>query len=1079
MRVKSVKKIERTNKKFHDLNVAPFNNYVLSNGAVVHNTGFSFSRLRPKGSTVRSTGGIASGPVSFMKAFNATTEVVRQGGFRRGANMAIMEVTHPDILDFITSKDDHGVLENFNLSIGATEEFMSAVATNDMYDLIDPVTKQKTGELNAKEVFRKTAEGAWKKGCPGIVFLDRINACNPTPDLGDIESTNPCVVADTLIAVADGRLAVSIEDLCNKGEDVPVYCCDDNGEIVVREMRNPRITGRNSRILKVAIENGHELRVTENHEFIMSDGSVVQAKDLKENDSLSIMNRFLAPIEVINPNSNSRSQNYYWINNSRHKQWNIEHRFIADHYYGKINRGFVVHHKNFVGSDNNPSNLQVMTSSDHRDLHRKGMLGKNNPSNRFPERNIFNNKEWQEKQRLQHHVGAKRSDETRRRIGEATAERFADEGYRQRHSILAKEAYSRNISNYEIGFEKRARRFLEECESKTNLPCFLIGNSVFVRKICEYCGESFEIPFSYREVSFCDKECFNKHMNSDSGIRDRRIDSLRKTYYEKSVLNVDEQIKCFVDLKKELLREPLKKEWEEECKKRNVSYRFGTKYGMGGYKELKEKSCVLNHKVVSVSFDGFEDVYNGTVDEFHNFYIGHFEETQKGLKNFVYVNTKQCGEQPLLPYESCNLGSINIVKMMREVQREDQTVYELDVEKLEETVGLAVRFLDNVIEVNQFPIKEIEIASNATRKIGLGVMGFADALIMMKIPYNSDEALAFAREVMHTVQETAYLASEELGKQRGNYPAFVGSVHEKNGYMRNASRTTIAPTGTLSMIANCSGGIEPIFDITFERRQNDKIYTDEHYYYNKVKDVWKKDELEKIFVTANNIDPEWHIRMQAVFQRYTDNAVSKTINLPYDATVEEIESIYLSAYEKGLKGTTIYRNGSRDIQIFSSGSGKVVSAERPSRISGFTEKIATGCGSAYVTINMKDDRPYELFTVLGKAGTCASAQLEAISRLISLLFKHGVPLSTIAKHLRFIRCSNPYRAWGDGSKIVMSCPDAIGSLLEALAKETEDGGDSIMEVRSTLIDGHCPECGTSLVHSEGCSKCLVCGYSKC
>jgi ribonucleoside-diphosphate reductase alpha chain len=637
-------------------------------------TGFSFSRLRPESDRVGSTGGVASGPVSFMRAFDTATDVIKQGGMRRGANMAILSVDHPDIMKFINAKTEANVLTNFNISVAVTAEFMEAVKSGSNYNLINPHNKEIFGQLNAKEVFDKMVEMAWKTGDPGIVFIDRINKENPTPNLGKIESTNPC------------------------------------------------------------------------------------------------------------------------------------------------------------------------------------------------------------------------------------------------------------------------------------------------------------------------------------------------------------------------------------------------------------------------------------------------------------------GEQPLLPYESCNLGSINLSRMLVKTGSR----YQVDYPKLARTVKTGVRFLDNVIDINKFPLPSIEEMTKKTRKIGLGVMGFADMLLMLGIPYDSERALEVVEDVMGFIQAESTKASAELAIERGVFPAFKGSKYDvPNGIrVRNATRTTIAPTGTLSIIAGCSGGIEPLFALVYTRNILDGTKMIEANpcfeevahkggFYSE--ELMKQlaggahlsdipglpTEVKKVFVTAHEISPEWHVEMQAAFQKYTDNAVSKTVNFSHEAAKEDVANVYMLAYEKNLKGITIYRDRSREGQPMSTGQAapqaavvekkpesKIQPRKRVKRTTGITERVNTGCGSLYVTINSDEDGLCEVFSTLGKAGGCASAQLEAVCRLITVALRSGVDPASVVKQLRGIRC--PSIAWESG-KSVLSCADAIGAVLEKhISGETETENVKEKEIPQGKaatktedfglvrnIAGQCPDCGGLLAYQEGCFVCPNCGYTKC
>ena len=664
----------------------------IKNAALIHKsgggTGFSFSQLRPKGSTVNSTGGVASGPISFMKVFNSATEAVKQGGTRRGANMGILRVDHPDILEFITCKNDTSEITNFNISVGITEAFMEAASQNKPYDLVDPATGRVTGQLNAKEVFDAIVSSAWQTGEPGIIFLDRLNRDNVVPSQGEIESTNPC------------------------------------------------------------------------------------------------------------------------------------------------------------------------------------------------------------------------------------------------------------------------------------------------------------------------------------------------------------------------------------------------------------------------------------------------------------------GEQPLLPYESCNLGSINLVNHIMKTP----AGWVLDRAKLEKTIRTAVHFLDNVIEVNQYPLPEIDQMTRSTRKIGLGVMGFADMLLYMGVPYNRDEGVELAREIMDTVNTIGHRASEELAQVRGPFPLFSESIYRDGKPLRNATVTTIAPTGTLSIIAGVSSGVEPVFAYAYIRNVMDNTHLIETnqilkdklveagiYSEELMKQIVEKgslahvdgipEEIKRVFVCAHDVSPIWHVKMQAAFQEYTDNAVSKTVNFPNSATREEVAEVYRLAFTLGCKGTTIYRDGSRNEQVLNIGKvndgkedaptgrvceecqlpqaeyGHILPRPRPAVTSGFTEKVRIGCGNLYITVNYDENGICEVFTNTGRAGGCPS-QSEATARLVSVGIRSGMDPKEIIQQLKGIRCPSCLRQPGVP---VMSCPDAIAKALEKVLKVSQDGNHPAvppapinpaakaaapiphpgMTPAEAKLAKFCPECGARLEHEGGCVTCRDCGYSKC
>ena len=656
----------------------------LKYAALVHQsgggTGFSFSRLRPEGSIVRSTGGVASGPVSFMKVFNAATEAVKQGGTRRGANMGMLRVDHPDILHFIDCKENNSEINNFNISVAITDVFMKAVEEDTTYELIDPHTKEVTGELNAREVFEKIVDAAWRNGEPGIVFIDEMNRYNPTPTLGEIESTNPC------------------------------------------------------------------------------------------------------------------------------------------------------------------------------------------------------------------------------------------------------------------------------------------------------------------------------------------------------------------------------------------------------------------------------------------------------------------GEQPLLPYEACNLGSINLGLCVTE----EDGVSSIDYDRLTEIVRKSVHFLDNVIDVNHYPLPAIDEMTRKTRKIGLGVMGFADMLLKLGVPYNSVEAEKAAEEVMSIIRTEGRKASMELAEERGTFPAWEESVFAaEDCKVRNATVTTIAPTGTISIIADASGGCEPMFAFAFTKNvmDGDKLLVCNDLLVDKLKELGIYSEelmqriadegtlahieeipkdIRRVFVCAHDITPEWHIRIQAAFQKYTDNAVSKTINFPNSATREEVKEAYLLAYKLKCKGTTVYRDGSRDSQVLTTGAsqkeakpipapipGMIVPRPRPTMTWGATEKMKIGCGSLFITVNRDENGICEVFTSTGKGGGCPS-QSEATARLVSIALRAGISQDEILAQLKGIRCPTTVRQ--PGLKCT-SCPDAIARTIEKMSKFLNYGETAIKpelpkeEPKAAPAQDsahpngtkpvlgkdnklYCPDCGKLLRHEGGCTIC-DCGFSHC
>jgi ribonucleoside-diphosphate reductase alpha chain len=496
-------------------------------------------------------------------------------------------------------------------------------------------------------------------------------------------------------------------------------------------------------------------------------------------------------------------------------------------------------------------------------------------------------------------------------------------------------------------------------------------------------------------------------------------------------------------------------------------------------------------------------------------------------------STNPCGEQPLLPYESCNLGSINLANMIATQDGHAR----IDYDKLKATVDTAVRFLDDVIDMNNYPLAEIRHMTVGNRKIGLGVMGFADMLIALGIPYDSDEALAMAQELMSFVQEESGAASCNLARERGPFPNYDVSVFPERGgaKRRNATTTTIAPTGTISIIAGVSSGIEPIFALSYIRNVMDNDHLVEvHplfdaemrrrglYSVERMTELSKvgtlrhlegiPEDVARIYVTAHDISPEAHLRMQAAFQKYTENAVSKTVNFSADATRDDIRKVFVLAYRLGCKGVTVYRDKSRDEQVLNIGGVNakagaqeqepvpgpepfVTPRPRPDTLIGVTKEIKTSCGKLYVTINRDEKGIFEVFNQMGKAGGCAASQSEAIGRLASLALRSGVQPGMIVKQLKGISCHLP--SWGgNGGGKILSCADAVSKAIEwylenfeamfpgfpkpvaeaarpAVRKATLSAGEE------EIARGACPDCGSQVERQEGCLKCRSCGFSEC
>lgn len=494
---------------------------------------------------------------------------------------------------------------------------------------------------------------------------------------------------------------------------------------------------------------------------------------------------------------------------------------------------------------------------------------------------------------------------------------------------------------------------------------------------------------------------------------------------------------------------------------------------------------------------------------------------QHPLNNEIEA-TNPCGEQPLLPYESCNLGSINLSAFIKTDGNE------IDFDRLREVIDLSVRFLDNVIDINKYPLEIIEKTTKLYRKIGLGVMGWADTLIKLNIPYNSELALEMADKLMGFVKREAWSASQRLAKERAPFSEYNNSLYAKKNIppLRNATVTTVAPTGTISLISGCSSGIEPLFAVAYEKQvmDNEKLVEVHKIFVERAKEqgfysdeLMQKiaskgslesidevpDEIARVFVTSHQITPEWHIRMQAAFQKHTDNAVSKTVNFPFCATQKDVETVFKLSQTLGCKGVTVYRDGSREHQVLNidnnksqiSSSFSATPRPRPEITVGATERVMIGCGNLYVTVNSDEQGICEVFTSLGRGGGCPS-QSEAAARLASMALRAGVDVQEIIDQLKGIRCmSTIKRGAMSGGIRVLSCPDAIGKAIEQYHKiahesfnKTTKNASKIFTKKSQkkdlMIDNSdpvktCPDCGENLEHEGGCVICKSCGYSKC
>lgn len=769
-------------------------------------TGFSFSRLRPKGDIVKSTHGISSGPVSFMKIFDMATSIIKQGGKRRGANMGILRIDHPDILEFISCKESTEALKNFNISVGVTKPFIEALKNKDTFELVNPRTNTVTKKIYAEELFDYLSHYAWKTGDPGIINLHSINLTNPTPYLGEIEATNPCLTGDAWVTTKGGPK--KIKELNGKKAKILL-----NGQFYSTDNKGFFLTGK-KKVFEVITDRGYRLKATDEHLFL-----VACAKKMGETNTTWKKLRDL-----------KEKRDFVILSNNRDIQWKG---------YGTYEEGYLMGLLIGNGCIKEEHAIISLVSKDYdftdviHEMEKSLFAIVDKKDLEYLTQKNINKKEYVLQLKSLHKL----------------ALRFAlSKGYRGISYEI--EAAS---SDFYKGFLKAlydTKSTIEEHKKygiRLKLSLSDMDTLLGIQRMLLRIGIASKIYENVKNL---------KHrliISDDNAI-----------YFLKAVGFANKE-------KQKMLEEKLLLNSENQ----------------------KKESFIAKVKAIIPKDE--EDVFDVTVPV-----VNAFEA------NGVIVHN--CGEQPLLPYESCTLGSINLTAFIKNIQQ-------IDYDELEKTVYLAVHFLDNVVELNKYPIKEIEEMTKKNRKIGIGIMGFADLLIMLNIPYESQKALNLASELMKFITEKAVYATQELAKKRGPFPAFSGSIYAKKNEppRRNATVTTIAPTGTISIIAGVSSGIEPNYAFTLKRQILDTQFEEIHPIYLKYLKEGKKIN-PSIFATAYDISPLWHLKMQEAFQKYTENAVSKTINLPEDAKEEEVRKIFLTALEMGLKGVTIYRNKSRPKQ---------------------------------------------------------------------------------------------------------------------------------------------------------------------
>lgn len=1006
-------------KDYYDLSVSDWNTYAAgSHGlAMIHNTGFTFEKLRPSGALVASTHGVASGPVSFMNIFNTMTETVKQGGVRRGANMGIMRVSHPDILRFIHAKNDQTSLTNFNISVTVTDEFLQAVDNQQWYQtefngqawpkpIFDPLTNKdyqykdqqppRPGMIYAPDIWRRIVESAWKYAEPGIIFIDEVNRHNHMLNsMGPIYSCNPCVTGDTLIYTEWGLIsAASLYHLGQIDKELAVVIDGRFGHSQTLNTASPVFWTGRKEVFLLQTREGYNLKATADHRIMTPQGWVMLSS-LKPGDKIHILNRKGG---FGKEGSLKLGQTLGWLAS-----------------------------EGFTSVDEAMQSAACQTSNFHS--YTKMVSLSQNIAAQFGQ--------WQGPANLAVPDMVLRGNEAMQR------------GFLQALCTANGQLHRDNFKGHHISIISTAKELLESVQR-------LLLNFGIAGKI-------------YRKQEI-------------KSIGDLLIDSSSENYelyISQHHLATFAQEIGFISLEKQTMLDSLQPQFH-----------------------LSPASDEFIATVGEITREGVEDVYDISEPLTNSF-----------IANGIVVHN--CGEQFLHFYNSCNLGSIDVAKFC------SQDI--IDWGSLRKAIHTSVRFLDNVIDVCGWPLPQIHDVVHRTRPVGLGIMGYADLLLKMKIRYGSPESLTFAEELMRFVRYESWEASINIGLEKGVFKEFapnrslyepflyneIGIPAERPLTPRNYETTTIAPTGTISLVAETSSGIEPNFSWAYVRQDTlgKRFYvhplaaqalgiafdpTDAASIEQAAQQVVARQaELPDYFINAHDIPAQAHVRVLAAFQQHVDNSISKTCNGSSTDTVEDVDRLYRLARNLHVKCVSYYRDGSREGQVLtalttetkpaattpvapvatsatSEITPKRIQIERPKELVGYTWRIPFDGVNLYVTVNHDLSQVMEIF---------ASGPVSpSVGLLASKMLRGGFEVEEVARSLN--KVTGTHAVWFN-QRLCTSPEQAIAECILITKRRLGGQPDTNRPKTSSAIIGVCPECGGQLEKLSNCDTCRDCGYSKC